>query len=344
MILSDYRQLTYACLVWAILPVPALALWSQPLPEDVPYSFPDDSPVHNTPDADADQTRVEPAVLDRSRDWLADYLDSLSGNLDSFFVDTFFSDDLIEDDVRGSRAKISLTSRREAGVPVDYSFGLSLKLVLPGTNERMRLLVQSEDDEDEPETDALRTVDNVNYSTALRFLISKLDGWTTDFDAGIRWRPAPDPFVRLRSRNYWNLSEWELRTTQSFFYFTSDGWGEETYVRMDYPLNTEKLFRLDATAEYFVNNDYFDLAYNATLFHELSPSSVLAYNAGATGDSIDGPTFYSYYAGVRYRRQIYRNWIFAEVAPQFEWHRDNEYRTTPVLILRLESVIAQDLF
>ncbi len=323
----------------------ALAWWSPPQPADVPFSFPDAAvPIPVQDESTEETTRVEPAAIDRSRDWLADYLDSLSGSLDSFFVDTFFSDDLLEDDVGGSRAKLSFFTRREPGEPVDYTIGLSVKLVLPNTNERLKLLVESEDNSDTPETDALSTLDNVNYSTALRFLINTFDGWTTDFDAGIRWRPAPDPFIRLRARHYWFWSEWEMRTTQSFFYYTTDGWGEETYLRMDYPINTEKLFRVDARAEYLLDNDYFDLSYNATLFHELSPVSVLAYNAGATGDSEEGATFYSYYAGIRYRRQIFRNWIFAEVAPQFEWHRDDDYRTTPVLMFRIESIIAQDLF
>ena len=287
------------------------------------------------------QTTVDPAMLDRSKDWLAGYLNRLSGNIDTFFVDSFFSEEITYDDVKGSRAKLSFYTRRVLGDPVDYKFGLSVKLVLPHTNERLNLLLDSED-EDNREADPIESVENVNYTAALRFIVRESDQWKTNVDAGIRWGVPPNPFVRFRARRYAYLSEWELKATQTLFYFSLDGWGEETRLQMDYPLNTEKLFRINAKAGYQLNDEYFKLSYDAGLYHELSSKAALGFVAGASGDSEFDTTFYSYHAGVRYRRQVYSNWVFAEVAPEFIWHRDKDYGTTPVIMFRLESVIARD--
>jgi hypothetical protein len=327
----------------AIISVPSQALSPEPYlqgdseqlipPKTLESEYQDD---HYTA-----QTSVNQAALDRSKDWLAGYLNRLSGNIDSFFVDSFFSEDITDDDVKGSRAKLSLYTRRVLGDPVDYKFGLSVKLVLPNTNERLNLLLDSEDG-DNREADPIESVENVDYTAALRFIIRESDQWKTNIDAGVRWGVPPNPFVRFRARRYAYLSEWELKATQTFFYFSLDGWGEETRVQMDYPINTEKLFRINAKAGYQLNDEYFKLSYDAGLYHELSSKAALGFVAGAKGDSEFDTTFYSYNAGVRYRRQIYSNWVFAEVAPEFIWNRDKDYATTPVIMFRLESVIARD--
>lgn len=186
------------------------------------------APLPDTPFADdtpyTSQTDIDPALLDRSKDWLAGYLNRLSGNIDSFFVDSFFSEEITDDDVKGSRAKLSLYTRRVLGDPVDYKFGLSVKLVLPHTNERLNLLLDSED-EDNREADPIESVENVNYTAALRFIVRETDQWKTNVDAGIRWGVPPNPFIRFRARRYAYLSEWELKATQTLFYFSLDGWG-----------------------------------------------------------------------------------------------------------------------
>jgi len=287
------------------------------------------------------QTQVTDDMMDRSKDWLAGYINRLSGGIDTFFVDTFFSEEVLEDDVKGSRAKISFYSRREIGEPVDYKFGVSLRVALPNTNDRLNLLFQSEDEEDAREGDPLESLENAEYSTALRFIINESEKWKNNIDAGINWGVPPDPFVRFRARRYVYLSEWELKVTQSVFYFVEDGSGEETRFQADYPLNIEKLFRLNASAEYMKQDDYFTLKYGAGLYHELSRTRALAYTAGANGDTENGATFNAYSAGFRYRQLVYSDWVFAEINPEFIWTQDTDYETTPVIMLRFEGVISE---
>ncbi|MEE3190764.1 MAG: hypothetical protein VX281_07380, partial [Pseudomonadota bacterium] len=116
------------------------------------------------------QTEVTDDMAERSRRWLIDHLDNLSGGIDSFFVDHFFNDDVTDVQGHGSHAKFSFFTRRELGDPVDYKFGVSLNIELPHTNDRLNLLLESED-EDVRESQVLESPDNVTYSSALRFII-----------------------------------------------------------------------------------------------------------------------------------------------------------------------------
>ncbi|MBM95042.1 MAG: hypothetical protein CMI09_04245 [Oceanospirillaceae bacterium] len=286
------------------------------------------------------ETPITPGMVERSRYWLAGYLDELSAGLDSFFVDSFFSENIIEDDIEGSRAKLSFYTRRELGDPVDYKFGLSVRLVFPNTNERLNLLLESEDEEAR-EADPLESVENNNYSAALRFIIQESDRWKTNLDSGVRWGIPPDPFSRLRARRFFGFWDWEAKATQTLYYYTSKGWGERTSLQLNRSLNTEKLLRLNGAAEYLLNDEYFKLNYDLGVYHELSHRAAMGYVAGASGDTQSSATFYDYFASVRYRRLIYKDWVFAEVAPALVWESNKDYETTPVIMFRIESVISR---
>jgi hypothetical protein len=287
---------------------------------------------------DEEQTNIK--IIDYSHDWLKDYIDDFSFNVDEFFIDTFFSDDIIEDDVGGSGAKLSFFTRREIGQPVGYNYGVSIKLVLPNTNEHFKLLFQSsEDEEAERVNDPINTLENAEYSTALRYVFAETDRWKVNFDTGVRWGIPLDPFSRLRFRRYAYFDSFRVKATQSFFLSGNDGFGEESKVELSQPLNIDRLIRYSAGAEYLLNDDYFDLDYSVTLFHELNSSEILAYYFRAAGDTINNMTFNNYGIGVRYRRKIYQNWMFAEVNPELETQAENEYDITPIIMFRFEALI-----
>lgn len=308
------------------------------LAEDIEFNIPSDQQDESSY---LEETPVSEDVMDRSRDWLVRYLDGISGDIDTFFVDTFFSEDIITDDVKGSRAKFSFYTRRELGEPVDYKFGVSVKMVFPHTNERLKLLLESDEEANAREADPIESVENADYSAALRFIINESDKWKTNIDTGIRWGFPPDLFVRFRARRFSYFSEWEMKVTQVVSYFTKEGWRETTQVQGNYPINIEKQFRLSARADYLLNDGYFTLNYGAGLYHRLSGKAALGFVASASGDTEKTATFNQYVAGVRYRRQIWKNYVFAEVSPEFLWTSDNDYESTPVLMFRIETVFSE---
>jgi hypothetical protein len=280
------------------------------------------------------------SFIDYSHDWLKESIDTISFNVDGFFIDTFFGDDIIDDDVSGSRAKLSFFTRRVIGQPVDYNYGLSVKLVLPNTNERFNLLLQSsEDDEDSRDNNPINTVENVEYSTALRYIFKETEQWNVNFDTGVKWGFPPDPFTRLRFRRYAYFDNYRTKSTQTVFWSGQGGLGEKTSFEMSRPMNIDRLVRFNMGAQYLVNNEYFELNYGLTLFHELNAKEVLAYYIRASGDTIVDTTFNNYAVGVRYRRKVYQNWMFAEISPELETMSGNEYDITPVLMFRFEALI-----
>lgn len=293
-------------------------------------------------DMAAARLEIEPeySSLDRSRDWLAKQVEGFSGGLDSFFIERFFNEKVLDDDINGSRAVISLHTRRIFGEGVEYKLDAKLKLELPHTQDRLKLLIRSEDDSEYAvDRDPLRSVENATYSTSVRYVISEAKKWETDADVGIRLKIPFNPFVRLRTYRYFDFMDWRSRFTQSLLYYHIDGWVEKSDFFMDYNFSEDKLFRLSTNADYYLLGDYFELNYGIGLYQKLKNNAMLAYLAGASGDTKEGAILNGYFAGIKYRRRIYKDWIYAEIMPQLEWNEERNYQRLGAVMFRLEAII-----
>ena len=81
----------YALLLSIVLACPAYSWWPQPvlLPEDASARL-SDMEKSSSPVPERSITLVSDPALEASRAWLAGYLNSVSGSLDSFFRGCFF--------------------------------------------------------------------------------------------------------------------------------------------------------------------------------------------------------------------------------------------------------------
>ncbi len=290
-----------------------------------------------------DEVILEPRV-DRSKQWLVDRMDDFSEDLDVFFVQYFFNSEVFEDDIGGNRAVIAIDTRREIGGDVDYKLSGKLKLELPNTNKRMKLLVSSEDDSEyEINKQPIQSIQNASYSTAVRYILNERTAWKSDIDVGFRGGLPLNPYSRLRARRYGSTFGWQHRVTQSVYYRHIEGWGETTEFRFDKNIISNHLLVFNTEADYLVQNDYFDVSSNITVYHKVDESSILASQIGITGDTDKGSMISSYFAGLKYRRLIYRDWVYASINPQIEWNKDREYRRMWVLMFNFEAILSSEL-
>ena len=275
---------------------------------------------------------------DRSRLWVVDRLDTLSTGLDRFFMNMLFDEQLLDQDIRGNSARISASSYRVKDELTEYKLGLGINIILPHTNERLNLLISSEGEDEGNEPDILRSAERAEYVAALRFIIRESKRWRIDADAGINWALIPDPYTRLRARRPIEYGFMKFRFTQEINYYTKEGYGEKTDLRFDFLVSEQKLLRFETGASYLVNDDYFKLRYGAGLFNQVSDKFAYVLQAGAAGNTKgDGATFDRYTTGIRFRRQIYKEWMFFEIHPQMIWAAEYDWHHRPALLVRIEA-------
>ena len=103
-------------------------------------------------------------------------------------------------------------------------------------------------------------------------------------------------------------------------------------------MSEQKLLRLETSASYLVNDDFFKLKYGAGLFNQVSDKFAYVLLAGASGNTENrGATFDRYTTGFRFRRQIYKEWMFFEIHPQMIWAAEYDWNHRPALLLTLEA-------
>ncbi len=284
--------------------------------------------------------------LNWSRELMVDYVETLNDGVDSFFMGAFFDDELVGDESSGSSGRIYLTTRRVEGEDgVDYKVGFSLKLVLPKTRDRFKLLIETDEDEDDQkENNLIGTANNVTYSTAIRIELHESESWRSSLDNGVRWAGEPVYFSRLRTRRTDYFETWRSRILQTFYWRSDVEWGASLDASILKPLDLRRHFRSGFSADYLVSDDVAQLEASAAIFDEINPRSAMLYQLAAFGDTESLTKVNEYVLSFTYRRKIYRHFVFAEVVPEVAWPRERLYDSTGAISFRLEMIFGPSAY
>ena len=319
-----------------IIPLSAVHAFTQP-----PYIIDNDLPPTIIPEEDVvlPVKDIDDSSLSQSRKRLMSRIEQMSASIDGFFLSRFFGEDIDnEENYAGSRGKISFDINYRTDDQFDFKLGVKLKIDLPYTNDRLKLLISSDDEQDAEDT-IIDSVEQPEYNTALRFIIQESGKWKNDADIGLRGGLPFNPFLRYRVERRAYFNYWNLRIRQAIFARREEGVGAKSEIRFDYPVDHYQLIRVDGSAEYLEKQDYFDLEYNATYFRELDIRRAVAVSFKGVGDDETHARIDSYSLTFRYRQQIWRPWFFTEVSQAFEWDEENEFNTVPVTGIKFEVLL-----
>ncbi|MGR6873009.1 hypothetical protein ACU6U9_12035 [Pseudomonas sp. HK3] len=281
--------------------------------------------------------------LDWTQNVASSYVESLNDGVDSFFMGAFFDDEVLEDETSGSNGRVYFTSRREDQAEPNYQVGLNLRLILPKTRDRFKLLVETDEEEDDVnETDVLGTKDNITYSTAIRVDFKERRHWKTSFDNGVRWAGEPVFFSRLRARRIDYFQTWRTRILQTLSWRTDEKWGTRFSASAIRPLGFSRHFRTGFNADYLLNDDFVELDSSVSVFDELSSRSAMLYRLRVFGDTEKSTKLTNTVLSASYRRKIYKNYTFVELVPELAWPRENDFKVTPAITLQLEMIFGTD--
>jgi hypothetical protein len=282
-------------------------------------------------------------VLEWSRDLAKNYVESLNDGVDSFFMGAFFDDERVDDASSGSNGRVYFTTRRVQGGGVDYKVGLNLKLVLPRSRDRFKLLVETDENEDtDKESSVIGTAENVTYSTAIRVELKDGRSWKSSLDNGVRWSGEPVYFTRIRTRRTDYFETWRLRLLHSVSWRTDVEWGTRVSASLLRPIDLTCHFRTGFSADYLLSDDFANLESSAAIFDELNHRSAMLYQVAVFGDTERISKVSNTVVSVSYRRKIYKHFVFAEIVPEVAWPREEGYEATPAVNLRFEIIFGPD--
>lgn len=299
------------------------------------------------PDADYLAPRhMTPGEFGRS---LESARDGIAGRIDAAatFIDSFFGDERYVEEVAETRLRIGGDVLLEPGEAPAPDIDFNLRLVLPNTQERLRLVVDGvvrDEETSAAERDRIRAgtgevEDRRRFTADLRYTILEDLEEHLDARSGLRLDSfVPAGVVGLRYRRTWLPDSWLIRMSHEVEWETIDGFELKGFLDFETEPGEELFFRTTPEIRWRQEAEGLDLSLSHNLTQRLGEERFLQYALGFELGTeprfrLEGVT-----ARARYRQTVLRHWIRAELAPQLRFPEAEDYDPTPGLRLGLEVV------
>ncbi len=313
------------CLLPLFLAVPAYASDAAgPDPASTAHCEPGDC------EATAAAATPEEHWVDESYAYVTSRTDALAVWLDSFFG-TVTSDMESADSVLRLRTEYEWD--QEEGE--DFKVRLRGKVDLPRLDERVSLVFSEEGEErEEVIPNSAGTDDDVGLQFRVRQRESSRLWFTVSTNSSL------DFISSLRYKYVQPIGDdWRVQFSERLYFKESEGFGTITRVDLDYSISENRIVRWTNQGEYGEETDGVEWGTRLSYQLRLSEKDALSYFGAIGGETDPEYLTQSYALGVRYRRNVFRPWIFVELEPSYAWRRESveESRSSVwLLTLRLE--------
>ena len=254
-------------------------------------------------------------------------------NNTSRWFDGFFGSSELDENVDVSPGLLAAGTQWDERDDFDNRLRLKARIPLPALERRTSLLFgrgDTEDFVDGSASDAIDTLpDRFNDFEDEDWLLGlgyNRNGSLTrgfDFSVGASLSSSIDPFARVSYR--WNKTygdSWLWRLRPRVFWQEDRGTGASLSSILDYAVNDSWLLRswLILIAEDDVEGMGWTADFSA--YHSVNQKNAFAYSAFATGETRNEVELQDFGVEFRYRRRVFREWLFLELSTRISWPRE----------------------
>jgi len=268
-------------------------------------------------------------------------------------LDDFFAGSHESDEPNTSFVRVRMDARKSPLDDVELDPSVKLRVVLPRSEQRLRLLLSTEDDDEIIDGVSEGTTlagDEQSLSLALRFVRRARDSSSLDFDLGTRQREGRlQLFGRANAEYREPLGErTRLRMRNRYLYYSASGFENRLNLDITHALDAHgsRVLRASSSAEWRNGRKGAILGQVLGAYADLDARSAIAlevrasYHTSLAGEVRD--RYRGHELRVRYRRNVWRPWLFYEFWPSITWPAELGYRRTWNGLLRLEIIIGAD--
>ena len=287
---------------------------------------------------------LQPNWADKTVENVSNYLGDSVTWFDGFFDDERYTEE--------TKAKVLLRLRNDFYYDqsvggVEYKAKVRARVDLPNFSRKLKLVISGEDDElfsgVGNQYAANGTTKDERSSIGLRYDLTEGLLEHLSLSANMRLKPM-ELIFKIRHRGLWELDDDLLgRLTSTGYWNTREGFGSKIQFDLEKDLKESRLLRWANQVEW--SEEYQDEGVNwssvVTQYQRLSSKNAISFSAGVNGHSRPDVTPDKYLLRMQYRQNIYRPWLFVEVAPEIFWPKDerrDECTTCFAFLTRLEVV------
>ncbi len=288
--------------------------------------------------------------------WLETKRRALAGDIVALasYIDNLMGDVEVIADQNQSYVRLYLGMEESKYGDSEVFHRIRFSLDLPITKQRFRFILESEGEED---GEGVHSGQGLSVSrqdedqsegsitATFRYLIDAEYWDRLSFDWGVKVNLDPDLYLRARAKRSWSLSEkWSLVFFPDLFWFESKGLGAKTTFDFDHLIRGAFLFRLRSSVVWYERYRTRSYLQQASFYHDITERRAIEYAVGLGAKERQSHTLISdYFAQIRYRRDLFRGWLFYQMKLGLSFPRELDYQADPFVGFRLEVLLSDDL-
>jgi len=211
----------------------------------------------------------------------------------------------------------------------DPSLRFRATFALPSVRDRASLMIGRGDEEEFVEErstkyDAIpgnfNTIEQESFLVGLGFTGDKRKGFKLSI--GARVRLPPEPYIKLRYRKHFALTESTLFSVRPIVYWqTEEKLGSTLHLSLDQMLTERLMLRWSNYGNVAQGEDVQGLEWESSLFlfQALSNRRAMTYRALIVGETKAEVPLNNYGFELRYRQRVLREWLFLELVGGVTW-------------------------
>lgn len=278
-------------------------------------------------------------IVDRAHRNLSRNILTLSNTIDEFFSNTDS-----QKTINKSKLKITFdTYIRESAGPYVIP-DLNYRLVLPNTQNKLRLVFESDSESEKESTDSSKEIlekknadDTNNIAAGLSYIVEK-SGIKFSSTSGVIVKVPVDVFIKLGAKKTIEFSRWILKIDEEIKWINNSGLTSNLDLNFDRSLSRRTLLRF--MNNFFWNDQDYVIRFEngPSMFYQISETKALSYHAHII--SINEPSFLltNYILKLTYRQSLYKDWIFGSLTPFINFPRENNFHRVPGAVLSLQAI------
>jgi len=249
-------------------------------------------------------------------------------------LDNFFAADITSDVTNSTRATVRLDFSNPPNSAFSTKAKFKLRLVLPRSEQRFRVLLDVDDEDDDSNASvenpsAEETDETVSF--AFRFIRNATKNTRFNIDVGARrFDQRFQTFARLRvSNKFFNEDGWSVNLKNDLRFYAASGYANRTTLNFWRTLkfNESAIFRSSSSINWEDVQDGARIDQTIGYYNQLKHNSLLAFEvlAGYSTSPEEGASHYDGHTmRIRYRKNIFRPWFHYELWPSVSWLTENE--------------------
>ncbi|MGF1698707.1 hypothetical protein L4D09_00005 [Photobacterium makurazakiensis] len=281
------------------------------------------------------------AWIDEAQDSISDSIHSYGSSFDHFIGKT-------EDEKpmqNRSYLKIKFKPRYSHREYSDIDASIKLKIDLPHTEKRWKVIFETDPDDFDRLEDKQRGISNSSDSSlsgavgGFRLQDRQWGNWNADFDVGLKIKLPLDPFTRANVHRVDKISRnWTTRIKQEVFYFHNKGPGAITSFNFYFSTveDPDTILKLSSNAQFLDEDDNWEFVQQAEIFDRVNESNLLQYSIGISADSRPNYSITNSWVSIGWKHRLYKDWLYLTVTPELDFQDEFNYKINPGVMLELE--------